>query len=74
MFRDSDFRYPQKHETFNKKQVPLLQQQQNNSKFVDERLDNIPNEIVKEIPTTFDAKYDPEHPDADWAVFLFAFV
>ena len=77
MFRDSDYNYPRKHESFTNKPIPILQQQQQLSKFDEggnerNHVENLDASMIPEIPTTYDTRYDPDDPRADWTVrFVF---
>lgn len=76
MFRESDVSDPRYHSTYVNKPLPVLQRQQQTSKF-DERSDELhqfsrrPGDGVYDpvpdlIPCAVDTVYDPSHVDADW--------
>ena len=70
MFRESDYRDPRPHPSYKNKPVPALQKVAQNSKFESEReiIDPTSLSIPVPIPTTWDTKFDPNNPKADWAV------
>jgi hypothetical protein len=76
MFRSSDYRPPVLHPTYINKPRPQLQLLSQIARFdenyeqekalADKNAERARHEPV--VPTTYDAIYEPSHPDADWAV------
>eukprot|EP01041_Mallomonas_annulata_P000216 gene216-393_t len=74
MFRESDFEYPKPHPTYGKKPVSILQKATQQTKFnaflENENHDHLEILEPEIVPTTFDTKYDPQDPKADWAGYV----
>ena len=71
MFRQSDYEPPRLHPTFSTKPTPVLQKVAQTAPFDEFHASHgqlSPREEPAIIPATRDTKYDPSHPDADWAV------
>ena len=70
MFRESDNVIPQKHVTFHQKPKPDFQRVMEHS-FPDlsprRHLPSPQHQQEEVIPTTWDSRYMPDHPDADYA-------
>lgn len=76
MFRQSDYQPPVLHPTYINKPRPQLQLLSQIARFdenheEEKRLAASKAEraqLEQVVPTTYDAIYEPAHPDADWAV------
>ena len=69
MFRESDIPAPRLHQTFVSKPNPLMQMASSNARFEEERsrygdYNDAPTAEI--IPTNYDTRYNPDHPDADY--------
>mmetsp|Transcript_34559 Transcript_34559/g.35229 ORF Transcript_34559/g.35229 Transcript_34559/m.35229 type:complete len:249 (+) Transcript_34559:177-923(+) len=73
MFRESDYQYPKVHSTYGNKPVPVLQRVSQATKFdsyIEEKSDISSEQEPEVIPTTWDMRYDPDDPRADWAGYV----
>ena len=72
MFRESDYEPPRLHPTFSTKPTPVLQKVAQTAPFDEYAASHTALESPRTdpvvIPVTRDTKFDPSHPDADWAV------
>jgi hypothetical protein len=70
MFRESDYLPPVLHPSYANKPVSEFQARSQMAPFEDPRPVYVPPEedAAEVIPVTYDTKYDPSHPDADWGV------
>jgi hypothetical protein len=70
MFRESDVPEKHLHKTFLTKPNPAWQVANSNARFDEEWNDGGGSRSLvhheQEVPTTWDSRYNPEHPDADW--------
>ena len=69
MFRESDIAPPRLHQTFVSKPNPLMQMAASNARFDEERsrygdYHDAPSPEI--IPASYDTRYNPDHPDADY--------
>lgn len=69
MFRDSDIPQKHHHVTFTNKPNPDFQRVMEHSRFDDSSTNRRAQQHQQEevIPTTWDSRYIPDHPDADYA-------
>jgi hypothetical protein len=69
MFRESDFPDPRPHPTYTNKHKPVLQVQSQGASltYYNENAGQSNREESALVPTTWSYKYDPNHPDADYA-------
>lgn len=72
MFRESDEKKVNLHQTYINKHVPNLQIQSQLGKFDDSAIsarstNNSLNTNIPAVPTTWDTFYNPSDPNADWS-------
>ena len=72
MFRESDYVSPRMHPSYTNKPKSLMQQEAELSRFEDNKHRGpVPFEEPPPVPSTYDTRKDPSHPDADWSVSFY---
>ena len=76
MFRESDFKEHVLHPSYGPKSTPILQKIAQASKLEAYEYENPkPSiELPAPVPVTHDTIYDPDDPNADWAVWFNVYI
>ena len=73
MFRESDYVPPTLHPTYGRKPKPEMQLRSEIAMFnagAQTSDYQNPDHVVSVVPITYDTVFEPNHPDADWGVYI----